>query len=436
MVVTTTIRKKSRSASVPVDYEEPSFDDSPMHAHRSRLIANAVINDTDALSTASRRHDQELMRDINARLAHSAISRPSPPPIRRNVHNKPPVPTHKYSQPLTVSKSALAAIMSNDTPSSDREVDLEVERMMPITTRTLRAGSVPPAMSRAALMSEMSPPTIRKTKVIRNGPVGPIQVLNGPGSYTAYVEPTVVTRHGVEHVIPAENYYYFPQSAARLTPTADLAVREAHRNLDRIDHELRSDASLVPPPSPRPYVRTYATLDSGPRSSSYHGSRTDLRTRSPSPVYSSTVSSGPPLYSYSTGSSVPFYRTTSYDLSYPGDTHVVQTSRKYVSTNSPDILTSYPTTSVVGVRPYSGMTSYTPSSTSDIEAMIRSARTLPDVSSSSYQNPSTSSYVPPSSGSTSSAGLPPSASKSKVSATRQRVRDVLCRVKKDPHYFD
>jgi hypothetical protein len=431
-------RKYVRAASVPVDEEPVTLNDSALNAHRTRLISNAALDDSDAMSAASRRNDQQLMSDINARIAHASYSQPSPVLSRRSVHRSTPV---QPSKPPLPNRNSMVneVIMSSKERKSDNDVNHDVDLMMPLTSRVLRAGSVPPLSSRAVLMSE----PVVKTRIIRNGPV--VVQQNGPIRLGSYVqaEPVGHTRYIVQKNTMPDSYYYYPQSAAHLTPTADLAVRQAHRNLDRIEHELKTDSTLAPPASPLPAIRTYATIDTGPRrrTSSYHGPMTRLRTRSPSPSY--VGSSGHPFSAYSSlpdYSSLPYspvYRTSS-SVSYPSDAQVVTTTtRKHIVSSEPEYYRTALPDSLAGLSYVSAVDRVPTYSTSkaDIDRIIAQANVLPEVPRSTYKPSSAgvSSYNPaPVSSST---GLPPT-SKPKISETRRRVRDVLCKVKGDPKYFD
>lgn len=436
-------RKSYRAASVPsgrFDFDEPiSLPDPVIHSHRTRQISNAALDASDTLSAASKRNDQYLIKEINDRLAQVALAQP--PPVvarrRRSVSRAPSVSRPTSSVAIVTSAKPLAA----DNSDVNRDVDL----LMPTTTRFLRGRSVPPNLHRSALVPVYSVPpvVIAKEPYVGNGTS--YGYINGPLNYGYYLPPVPYSRYHTEKVPIPDSYYYSPLSAARLTPSADVAVRQAHRDLDRIEQELKTDATLSPPAAPVPVIRTYATMEPGPilrrRTSYYGGPVTGLA--NPYPVYypSYYSASWPNYYHYPT-TSLPYYSTVS-NHSYAPDTDVLTVKQLL----SGDLSSSYPSSySSLHTPGYSSsyVSGVIPSSAElggNIDALLLASKSSHGVPlSGHYTRPasaSVTSYVPPSTSLPATSSPPSGGSgvKPQMSEARRKAREILCRQKNDPKYF-
>jgi len=214
-------RKVFRAASLPVEYDEPvGLTDPALNAHRVRMISNA-LDDSDAMTLASRRNDQQLMKDINNRIACASLVPSSPVLPRRVVVYRAPTPTRRPHLPIV--SSVIASVNADSATSKvgssydDSDVNHAVDLMMPLTSRYLRAGSLPPVLARSHPLIDAGHGRV-VVKAVRNGPG--VVSLNGPGAavmpYYYPREPYPHSRYIVEKVPVPDSYYYFPQYAANL----------------------------------------------------------------------------------------------------------------------------------------------------------------------------------------------------------------------------
>jgi len=593
-------RRVFRAASVPVDYDDEveleSLTDPSVSAQRARMISTAIDN-SDALTLASRRHDQQLLNDINSRIASATSGLPMQPSgftMRRTVFRPVSYPARPPpglpTSPMTSPSFTSSTMMSSNMTSSSADDDLE--QIMPMTSRYLRAGSVPPLSSRGQPLSEASSGrTVVRERFSLNDPSfswtpdrrsvsrteqrvslkasesneeeDPYSAAATRARYLSEIKknPTLDIDSAYSKLVSSLST---PDStstrySSSLTPTAELAIREAHRNLDRIEHEIKTDTHCTIKPSSTSIggvtrTKYSSLLDGDPsayQNSAFVGPLTNLLTRSSSPglyshsnsettlpflrrYLSSNVQAPEPQTSsvsykmmqggggkISTPLNVstqfnhmnqsdgttkmnltsPLDLTSKYSFSLPLDIATkynltttlddmsasyrptrkapanVDFSASYVpvrktafersislepqvsnktrtqtinieSRNYPT-LTTYKTRTYTDVpsgssgtltsveKPFKSTRQTAESSSDDLEALIRSARMLPEVSST-YQRKSTSTSgrvsAPPASTSL-PAGLMP-LEKPQISDTRRRVRDVLCKVKGDPKYFD
>lgn len=502
------LRVHRRAASVPVGEPRVS-DDTNYAAQNSLLFSRAAIDNTDALSTASKRNDQQFLRDVNSLIGNSANNQPYVKASIKKTHHG-----HPSAYPLTNRRRSIAVSsvlrpplpISDDT--TDADVDYEVKLLAPITNRLSRYGgratSVPPQS-----VTLTSHPLLTKHSVLyRDGlaydhHARPILVTADDAGYY-HQTPSIYELH-LQSQQPSVTHHH--EHGQKLNPVADLAVRQAHRNLDRIESELKSSGEDVP--SPRTLV--YRAYRDGPavlrRSSSYHGPRSStVRTRSPSPVsvvtpvrrtVHSTYTPGltdAELYEYLPTSTLKRNIDTSLliastELNDP-PTHVYRTRTDHLplSYYSPSY-TSYstlpssirrsvdwssgPVDKLILPNVYhNGPNSYVLPSGVLASSVLKKVSTgthnpvvihsvSPDVHALTLHTPTphSSVYTTPSSVYTTyshapqkppivpkrAAPLPPAqptpsgfqnVARPKVSDTRRKVRDVLCKVKGDPHYFD
>lgn len=467
------MRIHRRAASVPVD--EPSFADDAdfLAAKNSYLFSRAAIDNADALSTASKRNDQQFLRDISAKISSAPYSQPAARPIRRSHVHSTGSPSVTRRRSIAVS-SVLRPPLVTDT--TDADVDYEVKLIAPITNRLTkygRATSVPPLSG-----GVLHPLVIGRRAVIYDTDSG----YNHPQSHVILTGDEPEFYHTEIYNQPSVT----TQSFQKLNPVADLAVRQAHRNLDRIEREIKSsgDVIITRPISPRTIAYTASRDGPWRRSLSYHGPRsTIVRTRSASPVgrapastpsrryvrttYAKTgtpVLSDEELFDYLppakldrdiktdlllAGTNADLYAARNY---YPLPYAAVPSSIRLpagrssgltnvllydLHLNSPGDLARIPVTTSSGIskKVIAGSTPFvihsaTPHSFSHHTlSSIPYASTVPTTFTHIHPKPPAAPLqsIP--------SGLPPVV-RPKVSDTRRKVRDVLCKVKGDPHYFD
>lgn len=477
---------------------EPNLSDHGdlLAGKNSYLFSRAAIDNADALSSASKRNDAQFLHDINSKIVSAPFSQPAVRPIRRSHVQPPSSPALARRSSIAVSSVLRPPLVTDDDAA---DVDFEVKRIAPLTNRLSRYGtrstSVPPPLTSSSSSSGfVQHPFVvgRRTVFYDAGrgydhydhPGGRVILIGDDPEF--YHAPTV---YDVE-VQPTPSFQ-------KLNPVADLAVRQAHRNLDRIEREIHSSGDVIYPRaiSPRPIL--YTTTRDGPfrRSLSYHGPRSSslstVGTRSPSPARRAPSAAAPPgrrlvrttyrtsndvdddLYDYLSPTKLD-NRDIKTELllsgTYPGHHYA---GRSYYPSsvtrptagssglsgallydlhlNSPGDLARIPaaTSSNILTKFSSG-----PSSSYHVTHSAAPHTFSHHSLSAPYVAPTTSSHslprypvspvpvrqLPPSSSSSSAAhsstsGLPPVV-RPKVSETRRKVRDVLCKVKGDPHYFD
>lgn len=437
-----------RAASVPV---EPIrvFDG----ASTAQRISRAVLDDTDALMSASKRHDQELMHDINARLASNQTA-PAPAVVVRRSSitssRRPPLPpsSGRSSTAVVVSSSTTPSRRSRYYDDDDDDVTLPP---MPVTRSVIRASSVPPPrLTTTNYSAATAPPPTRTSMHVTGGPPS----SNNVGYWKTYLmdieNDTNRSGRCDQHPYLSD---YIPTRVTNppglISPVADLAIRQAHRNLDRINKELKYPTPNGPTASGDGGVNPYATPlyhYYGPSTSPSVTSAYELpyeltrqsnyyqlpscwsRTSSPAVPVTVRRASLSPLR----GSGGSGYHRLPRDLSRERFNPIVLPSEHVVvSAQSP--LPPLPSVgryrAASSDRPTSSKydrTSYQlPMSALFIVAGAKTPKTA-DVDSSSrraYHDGPTAT-IPQTSGSA-----------RPISEARQRVRNVLCKVKNNPHYF-
>jgi len=487
-------------------------------------------------------------------------------------------PVSYPSRPPPYTSSMTSSSMTSSSPDDD------MDQIMPVTSRhlrggsvpPLRAGSVPPQMSRNVPSNEngsgsfvvkerfslngpsFSPWTANKARVTRSNRLS--LNLSDPDEDDSYSAAATRARYLAEikkaPTLDIDSAYsklissFAPSSSSdsattkyssSLTPTAELAIRQAHRNLDRIEHDIKTDTKCPVTSSSTRTIKTTSNLDTEPLSeqnSSFVGPLTNLLSRSSSPgmySYNSSETSLPFLRKYFSSNIPPaaeapppmtassyrslmgelstplnvstqFYQktpsdqTTKVSATSPSDLSLkygfsipLDIAAKYNLTTTLDDLStsymplrktsirvdhsssfepqvenktrkqtvnleskSYPTMSSYRTRAYSDLPSSTLTSVDrssfkpttrhssdalddNLEALIRSARTLPEVPSNYQRKSSASSSSGRKSAPLATTPMPTGLLplfKPQISDTRRHVRDVLCKVKGDPNYFN
>lgn len=486
-------RTSVRASSVPVgfigDRSEPlsSYIADVSQNAAARRISNAARDDTDALMSASKRHDRELLSNINNRLANASYQQPVV--VRRSSvsqqRNKPPLPPAAPAGKSTVTTTVhrYAAVPAHRRYDDDDD-DINLFPKTPVTTsviRSARASSVPPRLGVVApvLGRYAGPPPasgIYLTAV--DGLVTPPTKVTAP--WTGYGYRPVTRQMLQEYGLDGPSRYVVDNhKPSILTPVADLAIKQAHRNLDRIDREIKFSSSDQQKEYDFPQS-TYVEVNKYPlRHTTYRtvgspvgyyrgGVGSTVRTTSLSPArgYSSgsyTTYQQPRRYVSPSPTRSPLL-TTSGDVLIDGvmsplaqlaliaptaveDEIKSQLYKQPSKANVVDLQilpTDVYRTHTTNITPLTRST-YVPS-----HVITATPSRAYSVSSSSYVPPPstavhvTRSSVPPPAHShwdrpqtLDSAPIPqPSSGRPKVSETRRKVREVLCKVKKDPHYFD
>jgi hypothetical protein len=507
----------------------------------ARRISNAAMDDTDALMTASKRNDRQLLSDINNRLANASFQQPVV--VRRSSissqsglqRNRPPLPPSSSGAGSTGGKAPPAYLQQQQQRYSigttkgkqqpilrrryydDDDDEINLFPPTPVTTsviRSARAASVPPRL-----------PVLPATATAAPTGSSRMFVVATPARYADYYGTEIdglITHSPKTRVTPPPGYdrLYGRQigdsvlehpsrynvvdtKSALLSPVADLAIRQAHRNLDRIDREIKFSGGDQPKDSSNntkngPVRLTTKTLiEVGPDymiqrpatgrltyritpSTADGAYRRSLRTASLSPARSFSrrgvvyrdVSPLPPAalndvidfesalngagtddkYRHfvtsttTTGSTVPLLTSSSSSFLPPVETEV----RQWFKPIRSELVTEtrlfptemYRTRSAPRPATYSTYSSSkTPSRYVEFTGLRDYAApgggAGPTVSKSVPPSPRWDRPPPPASSTIEmTSHSQPSDVRPKLSDTRRKVREVLCKVKKDPHYFD
>lgn len=432
------IKRSIRASSVPV---APSYSMTPFVADAEVAVAtvgrisSAALDDTDAMMYASKRHDQQLLSDINARLASASFTQPAI--TKRSTttttsysstqpRDKPPLPTSRSHVPSHRRYLALA-----------RDDDGDLPRMpsTPVTTSVIRSSSVPPRLPKLPTRNGLSATVVRRhvsradsreiqPEVYQKYDVIPVygkvvtEVTNHP-SFTAYTSSSAADA---------------PVSVS-LSPVADLAVRQAHRQLDRIDKEIK----LSYPDGPRTFLRQAYVTDKPlvmARQTVIHGPATygatrTRRTTSVSPSRTSIqhryVPSPSPedllLFTALPASQTSSLSSRAYTSASPADTqtHLIKVEPLKSSLAEPEPALTLTNVYKSRTVPAMSYTSYVKPASTHITADVTATPVLPTRAKEPPPE-----YVP----------MPLPTGRPKLSETRRKVREVLCKVRNDPHYFD
>jgi len=488
-------RTSVRASSVPVGFigerSEPvsSYIADVSQNAAARRISNAARDDTDALMSASKRHDRELLSNINNRLANASYQQPVV--VRRSSfsqqRNKPPLPPAAPAGRSTVTTTVHRYGVPAHRRYDDDDDDINLFPKTPVTTsviRSARASSVPPRLSVVSpVLGRYSgpPPASGIYLTAVDGLVTPPTKVTAP--WTGYGYRPVTRQMLHEYGLDGPSRYVVDNhKPTNLTPVADLAIKQAHRNLDRIDREIKFSSSDQPKEYDYyPQQSTYVEVDKYPlRHTTYRTAAspvgyyrggvggTTVRTTSLSPArgYSSSSSYShqqPRRYVSPSPTRSPLL-TTSGDVLIDGvmsplaqmaliaptaveneiksqlykqpskanivDLQILPTDfyRTHTTNITPLTRSTYvPSHHVITSTPsraYS-VSSYTPPSAVHVTAR---SSVPPPPAPSHWDRPQTS---------LDSAPIPqPTSGRPKVSETRRKVREVLCKAKKDPHYFD
>lgn len=349
-----------------------------------------------------------------------------------------------FSQPVTVKRSATTTThyspaRPRDKPPlptttfrrylihhADDDVDDALTRMpaTPVTTSVIRSSSVPPRLPARGALSLAGRRHVTRTD-------SHVVPYGGVPVYEKVVYDSRVTNHPS---YPVSSYGHLAVSAdapatatLSLTPAADLAVRQAHRNLDRIDKEIKltyahpdgphrfSSKAYVAEVQPVMVRRSSVRVPSSPSpsdllliASAVPPSPTLVLPPPPSPAHHTHYFAAPSVSELQHQMKVDLLKTAAMDAESP----VLLHTSVYKQRTEP-ALPSY--SAYVTPR-----TAYV---TTDVIAAP-----LPPVAPVHVKAPTTTDYAP----------LPPQPTsvRPKVSETRRKVREVLCKIKKDPHYFD
>lgn len=478
----TTVRTR-RAASVPVGYlgdrDVPTSDfleatiDSQNAA--ARRISNAAKDDTDALRLASKRHDQQLLRDINTRLANAPFNKQPPVVYKKSTsyvsnNKKPPLPPVGRSVVYSATSAAprygagskellllKAPYYVDDGPDLDYVIPAT-----PVTSsiiRSSRSTSVPPQLPSLTPRTTVTPPPSQRsyrywtTNSTKRTPSP--STVDGLISTRTYVSPGYSSKPEYDYVqFSVEPSTTRSTVTSSLTPVADLAIRQAHRNLDRIDKELKYSKFEEPRQSTSYIAKTIINdVDQGPvvapviRRTVYattpyvrHTSLSPVRTparsgyvrtyrrnyvTSPSPVRSTDITflASPPSEPQIKASTAAKLAALDIEAElFPTEFYNTRIEPPIVTKKT---VTYSPLPSVVlPVTPSVDVSNYAVKTTTSIKSATPLPAAVPVV-------------VPPLRSSLDLAPIPqPGPVRPKVSETRKKVREVLCRVKKDPHYFD
>lgn len=416
----------------------------------ARRISTAAFDDTDALMSASKRHDQQLLDDINAKLANASFSQP--------VTVKRSTTTTQYSSPRPRDKPPLPTTLRSRyllhvAADVDDDVDEALAKMpaTPVTTSVIRSSSVPPRLPRLPARGAVSYHVTRT-----DSHAMPLH-HHGVPVYEKVIYDSGATNHPSYSVSSSAHLSADVPASLSLTPVADLAVRQAHRNLDRIDKEInltyapdgphkfssKTYVAAVPPavvrrssvrvPSSSSTYGGGGSVTVTRRTSSVSPSRAGsvqlLRYRAPSPSPSpsdllfiaSSVSPPPPVVLPVTPARVHVSAPSVSELQHQMKVDLLKTSA--MDADLPPLHTSVYKQRIEPVLPYS--TYVAPRSAHVTTSVIATPVVLPPAPPVHVQ--ATTDYAP----------LPqPISVRPKVSETRRKVREVLCKIKKDPHYFD
>jgi hypothetical protein len=138
-----------RSASVPADhvrYERTSIPDVG-GIHKATVIASMAAEDSDAMATASRRHDRDFLHDISTKLANINAVRAPPSPLPPRQRDPSPNVLSRRPPPPSASPANLRRSLAL-TPEDDYDIAAYLQRTpssLPSSVAVrLRASSLPP----------------------------------------------------------------------------------------------------------------------------------------------------------------------------------------------------------------------------------------------------------------------------------------------------
>lgn len=415
----------------------------------ARRISTAAFDDTDALMLASKRHDQQLLDDINAKLANASFSQPVT--VKRSTTT-----TTQYSSPRPRDRPPLPTTLRSRYllhAAVDDDVDEALVKMppTPVTRSVIRSSSVPPRLPR---MPARGAHHVTRT----DSHVTPLH-HHGVPVYEKVVYDSGVTNHPSYWVSSSAHLSADVPTSPSLTPVADLAVRQAHRNLDRIDKEINLTYAPDGPHkfSSKTYVAAVQPVGVVRRSSvrvpssTYGGGGSVMVTRRTSSMSPSRAGGGVQLLRYRPPSPSPapsdlLLLASSVSPPPPVVLPVTPVSRVHVSAPSvaelqhqmkvdllkttamdadlPPLHTGVYKQRIEPVLPYS---TYVAPRSAHVTAHVIATPPIVLPPAPPVHVQATTDYAP----------LPqPISVRPKVSETRRKVRDVLCKIKKDPHYFD
>jgi hypothetical protein len=420
---------------------------------RLYAIKSHVANDTDALTSASKRHDRDFLHSIQTKLAS-----PSPPTLNHNKSFGPPPSRSAY-----YAAAAAASHAPRDSrrrtwigPTASRVDDYEVAAYLatpvrpPFVSRVLRGSSVPPVLPSRASAPRWYPASSRGSSVPRWAPSS-YRTYGGGRSYlqshpdmedmVVGVAPTALYgdivigipyrkqfMFGVQHGLDAvEDYHRHPVATRVTSPYFAYKNRPLYDSLyDDVDvtpyrrSTYASPSSYVPQLHARPYVSPpSAPYVPGARISHY----------------------GYPVARAPAARLAHAHSEYELDLATPrappreslSNLRLRATLARDKANEHKTLLDRY-LPADLGRPPIGVSHSYDASNRGLTGGNAGWPSTDFRATAPTHSYPSTGS-------STAAAAATGGASSSKpfkpqISETRQRVRELLCKSKRDPHYFD
>lgn len=426
-----------RAISVPV--EDLSYPDATTTT-KLHHIRSGAFHDADALTSASKRHDREFLHRVQSTLATPPTLIKTPPTLSHHRGLRPPPSRSAYyvAAASSAASSAAASSAPHDLrrrtwygPTANRVDDYEVDAYLatparpPYVSRSLRSGSVPPVLpsassstglhhwvptshAREVSVSRWTPPTYRTYGSGRSHLHSDLDAF-GTGS-SHHRHSAFDAQHDLDSVddyprIPVATRVTSPYFAYRSSP-----LQGTHEDLDFSPYH--QGGSRYPKYGGR--SSSVSSYSSSSFTQPTHAAATPARFSTLG--YSTRASSArrPPVDSTEFDLDLDLSRSRAPVRSLPGVHHRTSSSLdRHLSTES-RIGGSFSTGGG------GGSSSHGRSGSALVVGLSGSSHSLPPVAP-----------LP-------SAPAPPSlrASKPQISETRQRVRDLLCKSKKDPHYFD
>lgn len=391
-----------RSASVPVDDFRPAMPDSAT-INKAHLISSHAVQDADAITSKSRQHDREFLASVANRMA--AANSP-----QTYVHNSTPVYIgSRYPAPPTHLTMGDYRRKTYAPAVSDYEVANYLAHVPSRPyIRNSRAGSVPPPSApRSYPPTVTHGPTTPRWGYPTNRPynrqsLAPYEdVVVGVAHTSLYGDIVIGIPYNKKHIFDAE-----------FDGTNNYGGNNYKRH------------SYAPPQVSNRYsVSAYSTVPTvtsvPPRPSAYRRASVAVPYKNIYDDYEDIVSPPPPRYRGSVATKR--YDPMEYEVDWP-------TRRPTETVNSLKGRAQSVQRQLGGIPEFHV---YNPSAP-------RAASVAPTYGTSSYGAPTHGASSYGGGSSSAGAGLPPAQPRQKrpVSEARRKVRDVLCRSKNNPHYFE
>lgn len=463
MVVYDPYRIRRRAASVPADDVSYGGRDLGLGvAGKVNIFASHAAEDAAAIAAASRRNDRNFLNDVNAKLANVTVNYAAPPPppqstsstavITSKIRKRPPLP------PPEIRRSILRA-----PPVDDYEIAAYLERTPKpyVLPASLRASSVPPTLyGRQPTVPRWFP-----TSVVPQGRRG--YGWWAPGTTSKILSADELQEAGLNEAVVGVAHTAGYGDIVIGIPYKKRFMFSAQRELDDLDTQSLP-ATLVSPSS-----TSFVTARPISRPSNVVSSLPVGRSATLSVPYSRASYAGPPLSS----------RRAASVYSYPVATVAAARSSAGLYDDVDDVISikSYPGTigRPIPRRPLAAVNKgydleleLAASSFGDTPAVLPSAslaknyktvlerysngpktvaplandeldRKYEQILSSyksqlpapQYSTGRISTSAPPTDY-TLPAPVPVRPRKPEMSDTRKKLRELLCRTRNDPHYFD